>query len=166
MTKSREETDNSTVESIGWVQADYNQIKPLPCGLAILPVYANGSVLSPELLNLTDKFANGISMVASLPFTLSYPTLAAAIHMFVNAYKNVLAVAVISVVSTENATFLASKERGKKDEPGGELDDDLGFSLFDYIRCYQDSKAILFGSRKQDFSIPTTRFTMSSNQTK
>ncbi|XP_020262562.1 60S acidic ribosomal protein P0-like [Asparagus officinalis] len=112
------------------------RIKPLPCGSAILPVYDNGSVLSPELLDLTkdnlaDKFADGVSMAASLSFTLSYPTLAAALHMFVNAYKNVLAVAVISVVSIENATVLASKKKGKKDEPVGESDDDLGFSLFD-----------------------------------
>ncbi|XP_020249061.1 60S acidic ribosomal protein P0-like [Asparagus officinalis] len=112
------------------------RIKPLPCGLAILPVYDNGSVLSPELLDLTkdnlaDKFADGVSMVASLSFTLSYPTLVAALHMFVNAYKNVLVVVVISVVSIENATVLAFEEKGKKDEPVGESDDDLGFSLFD-----------------------------------
>jgi large subunit ribosomal protein LP0 len=33
-------------------------------------------------------------MVASLSLALSYPTLAAAPHMFINGYKNVLAVAV------------------------------------------------------------------------
>ena len=81
--------------------------------------------------NLADRFADGVSMVASLSFTLSYPTLAAALHMFVNAYKNVLAVVVISVASTENAAAFASKEKEKKDEPVGESDDDLGFSLFD-----------------------------------
>ena len=33
-------------------------------------------------------------VVTSLSLAISYPTLAAAPHMFVNAYKNVLAVAV------------------------------------------------------------------------
>ncbi|XP_020271887.1 60S acidic ribosomal protein P0-like [Asparagus officinalis] len=112
------------------------RIKPLPCGLAILPVYDNGSALSPELFDLTkdnlaDKFADGVSMVASLSFTLSYPNLAAALHIFIIAYKNVLAVAVISVVSIESATVLVSKEERKKDEPVSESDDDLSFSLFD-----------------------------------
>ncbi|XP_020271036.1 60S acidic ribosomal protein P0-like [Asparagus officinalis] len=111
-------------------------IKPFSYGLAILSVYDNGSVLSPEVLNLmeddlVDKFAAGVSMVASLSFALSYPTLVAALHMFVNAYKNVLAVAVISIASAKNAVALASKEKEKKDEPVGESDDDLGFSLFD-----------------------------------
>ncbi|XP_020257441.1 60S acidic ribosomal protein P0-like [Asparagus officinalis] len=111
-------------------------IKPFSYGLTILSVYDNGSVLSPEVLNLTeddlvDKFAVGVSVVASLSLTLSYPTLAATLHMFVNAYKNVLVVVVISVASVENAAALASKEKEKNDEPVSESDDDLGFSLFD-----------------------------------
>ncbi|XP_020249350.1 60S acidic ribosomal protein P0-like [Asparagus officinalis] len=91
------------------------RIKPLSCGLAILSVYDNGSVLSPEVLNLTeedlvDKFAAGVAMVASLSFALCYPTLAAALHMFVNTYKNILVVVVISIVSVEKVVALASKE--------------------------------------------------------
>lgn len=36
----------------------------------------------------------GVSMVTSLSLAISYPTLAAAPHMFINGYKNVLAIAV------------------------------------------------------------------------
>lgn len=59
----------------------------------------NGSVFGPEVLNLTEedlieKFAAGLSMVTSLSLAISYPSLAAAPHMFINAYKNVLAVAI------------------------------------------------------------------------
>ncbi|XP_020258950.1 60S acidic ribosomal protein P0-like [Asparagus officinalis] len=112
------------------------RIKPLSCGLMILSVYDNRSILSPEVLNLTkdglvDKFAAGVSTVASLSLTLSYPTLAATHHMFVNTYKNVLAVAVVPVASAKNAAAPASKEVEKKDEPVDESDDDLGFGLFD-----------------------------------
>jgi len=74
-------------------------IRPFSYGLVVLSVYDNGSVFSPEVLDLTEddligKFAAGVSMVTSLSLAISYPTLAAAPHMFVNAYKNVLAVAV------------------------------------------------------------------------
>ena len=74
-------------------------IRPFSYGLVISNVYDSGSVFSPEVLDLTEedlmnKFASGVSMVASLSLAISYPTMAAAPHMFLNAYKNVLAVAV------------------------------------------------------------------------
>ncbi|EXB58188.1 60S acidic ribosomal protein P0 [Morus notabilis] len=74
-------------------------IRPFSYGLVVLSVYDNGSVFSPEVLDLTEddlveKFAAGVSLVTSLALAISYPTLAAAPHFFTNAYKNVLAVAV------------------------------------------------------------------------
>lgn len=74
-------------------------IRPFSYGLIVLTVYDNGSVFSPEVLDLTEddlveKFAAGVSLVTSLALAISYPTLAAAPHLFTNAYKNVLAVAV------------------------------------------------------------------------
>ncbi|CAE5966857.1 unnamed protein product [Arabidopsis lyrata] len=74
-------------------------IRPFSYGLVVQSVYDNGSVFSPEVLDLTEdqlveKFASGISMVTSLALAVSYPTLAAAPHMFINAYKNALAIAV------------------------------------------------------------------------
>lgn len=83
-------------------------IRPFSYGLVVLNVYDNGSVFSPEVLDLTDddlvqKFAVGVSMVTSLSLAISYPTLAAAPHMFLNAYKNVLAVAVATEYSFPEA---------------------------------------------------------------
>lgn len=74
-------------------------IRPFSYGLVVLSVYDNGSVFSPDVLNLTEddlveRFAQGVSMVTSLSLAIAYPTLAAAPHMFINAYKNVLAFAV------------------------------------------------------------------------
>jgi len=74
-------------------------IRPFSYGLVVLSVYDNGSVFSPEVLDLTEddlieKFVSGVSIVTSLSLAISFPTLAAAPHMFVNAYKNVLSVAV------------------------------------------------------------------------
>ncbi|MBA0571416.1 hypothetical protein Golob_004993 [Gossypium lobatum] len=98
--------------------------RPFSYGLVVLSVYDNGSVFSPEVLDLTEddlieKFATGVSMVTALSLAISYPTLAAAPHMFINGYKNILAVAA------------APAEEEKKPEPEEESDDDMGFSLFD-----------------------------------
>lgn len=83
-------------------------IRPFSYGLVVLSVYDNGSVFSPEVLDLTEddlmeKFAAGVSVVTSLALALSYPTLAAAPHMFANAYKNVLALAVATDYSFPQA---------------------------------------------------------------
>lgn len=139
-------------------------IRPFSYGLIVLSVYDNGSVFSPEVLDLTEedlieKFATGVSMVTSLALAISYPTLAAAPHMFINAYKNILAVSVateytfpqaekvkeflkdpskfavaaapIAAADSGAAPAAAAKEEEKKEEPAEESDDDMGFSLFD-----------------------------------
>lgn len=74
-------------------------IRPFSYGLVVENVYDNGSVFSPEVLDLTEddlveKFVTGVSMVASLSLAITYPSIAAAPHMFINGYKNVLSVAV------------------------------------------------------------------------
>ncbi|XP_004239781.1 large ribosomal subunit protein uL10 [Solanum lycopersicum] len=139
-------------------------IRPFSYGLVVLSVYDNGSVFSPEVLDLTEddlieKFAMGVSMVTSLALAISYPTLAAAPHMFTNAYKNVLAIAIETdysfpladkvkeyladpskfaavaaapaAAAGSGAAPAAAKEEEKKEEPAEESDDDMGFSLFD-----------------------------------
>ncbi|OAY74960.1 60S acidic ribosomal protein P0 [Ananas comosus] len=138
-------------------------IRPFSYGLIIQSVYDSGSVFSPEVLDLTEddlieRFASGVSVVTSLSLALSYPTLAAAPHMFINAYKNVLAVALateysfpqaeqvkeylkdpskfavaapVAAADTSAAAPAAAKEEEKKDEPAEESDDEIGFSLFD-----------------------------------
>lgn len=138
-------------------------IRPFSYGLIVLSVYDNGSVFSPEVLDLTEddlveKFAAGVSLVTSLALAISYPTLAAAPHLFTNAYKNVLAVAVATEYTYPQAEEVkeylkdpskfavtaapvadagaaaapaAAKEEEKKEEPAEESDDDMGFSLFD-----------------------------------
>uniref|UniRef100_A0A0E0F2E3 Large ribosomal subunit protein uL10-like insertion domain-containing protein n=1 Tax=Oryza meridionalis TaxID=40149 RepID=A0A0E0F2E3_9ORYZ len=138
-------------------------IRPFSYGLVITNVYDSGSVFSPEVLDLTEedlmeKFASGVSMVASVSLAISYPTIAAAPHMFLNGYKNVLAVAVeteysyphadkikeylkdpskfavaapVAAADSGGAAPAASKEEEKKEEPEEESDGDLGMSLFD-----------------------------------
>ncbi|KAL3650246.1 hypothetical protein CASFOL_006649 [Castilleja foliolosa] len=137
-------------------------IRPFSYGLVVVSVYDNGSVFNPEVLNLTEddlleKFAMGVSMVTSLCLAISFPTLAAAPHMFINGYKNLLAIAVETdysfpladkvkeyladpskfavaaapVAAAGAAPAAAEKVEEKKEEAPEESDDDLGFSLFD-----------------------------------
>ncbi|XP_019192182.1 PREDICTED: 60S acidic ribosomal protein P0-like [Ipomoea nil] len=93
-------------------------IRPFSYGLVVLSVYDNGTVFSPEVLDLTEddligKFAMGVSMVTSLSLAISYPTLAAAPHMLINGYKNALAIA----VETEYSFPLADKVKEYLEDP-------------------------------------------------
>lgn len=140
-------------------------IRPFSYGLVVQSVYEDGSVFTPEVLDLTEedlieKFSAGLSMLTSLSLAISYPTLAAAPHMFINAYKNVLAVAVATDYTYPQAEEVkeylkdpskfavsaapaasgatpavaaapAAAVEEKKEEPAEESDDDMGFSLFD-----------------------------------
>ncbi|PRQ36744.1 putative ribosomal protein L10P [Rosa chinensis] len=138
-------------------------IRPFSYGLVVQMVYENGSVFSPEVLDLTEDdlalaFASNVSNVAALALAISYPTIAAAPHMFLNAYKNVLAVAVATEYSFPQADKVkeylkdptkfaalaapapaaaaaapaaAAKVEAKKEEPSEESDEDMGLGLFD-----------------------------------
>ncbi|XP_057971822.1 large ribosomal subunit protein uL10 [Malania oleifera] len=139
-------------------------IRPFSYGLVIQSVYDDGSVFNPEVLDLTEddlveKFATGVSMVTALSLAISYPTLAAAVHMFINAYKNVLSVALeteysyphadkvkeyledpskfavadapVAAADSGAAAAAAAATEEKKEEPAEESDDDMGFGLFD-----------------------------------
>ncbi|CAH9084804.1 unnamed protein product [Cuscuta epithymum] len=83
-------------------------IKPFSYGLVVNHVYDNGSVFSPEVLELTEddlieKFGAGLTTVISMSLALSYPTLAAVPHILINAYKNILSFALATDYSFPQA---------------------------------------------------------------
>lgn len=133
-------------------------IKPFSYGLKVISVYDDGSVFEPKVLDLTDedlakKFFAGIANVASLSLALGLPNQASLPHMFVNAYKNVLSVALETEYSfpaadrvkdmlanpgafavaqtTTTTTTSAPVVESKKEEVKSESEGDMGFSLFD-----------------------------------
>ncbi|XP_074364861.1 large ribosomal subunit protein uL10z-like [Apium graveolens] len=136
-------------------------LRPFSYGLIVKSAYDNGSVLSPEILELTEddvalKFADALANVAALALSLSYPSIAAAPSMFINAYKNVLALSLatdytykqaekvkeflkdpskfastVVAVHTSGGQAAPAKEEAKKEEPEEESDDDLVSGLFD-----------------------------------
>jgi len=83
-------------------------ISPFSYGLEVLNVYDNGSIYSPDVLNikpadLLTRFLEGISNVASVSLAINYPTVASVPHSIANGFKNVLAVALATDISFKQA---------------------------------------------------------------
>ncbi|KAJ8379494.1 hypothetical protein SKAU_G00002720 [Synaphobranchus kaupii] len=136
-------------------------ISPFSFGLIIQQVYDNGSVYSPEVLDITEealqkRFLEGVRNIASVCLEIGYPTLASIPHSIINGYKRVLAVAVETDYSFPLAdkvkAFLADPSAFEVAAPAAEVadaavaapaaakeevkeseesDDDMGFGLFD-----------------------------------
>jgi len=137
-------------------------IRPFSYGLVVIQVYDSGSTFHPSVLDLTDedlltRFQVGVSQVTALSLGAGYPTILSLPHIFVNSYKNVVAVAleleeysfpqadkikeiladpskflaVTAVVETSASPAAETKVEEAKEEEKEESDDDMGFSLFD-----------------------------------
>ena len=149
-------------EKVGASEATLLQmlkIYPFSYGLQIRQVYYSGSVFHPSILDITDadihvKFMEGVANVAAVCLQIGYPTPASVPHSIVNGFKNILAIAVATVIDFPQAeqakAFLANpsaflsavsaaapaaevqKVEETKDESDEEgSDDDMGFGLFD-----------------------------------
>lgn len=84
------------------------KISPFTYGLMIQQVYENGTVFSPEILDVTDddirsKFMQGVSNIACLSLAIGYPTAASAPHSIVNGFKNLLAIAMATEINFKEA---------------------------------------------------------------
>ncbi|KAK2816322.1 hypothetical protein Q7C36_022593 [Tachysurus vachellii] len=93
-------------------------ISPFSYGLIIQQVYDNGSVYSPEVLDITEdalhkRFLEGVRNIASVCLQIGYPTLASIPHSVINGYKRVLAVA----VETDYSFPLADKVKAFLADP-------------------------------------------------
>lgn len=135
-------------------------IKPFSYGLSIKAVYDNGSVYDAAVLDLTDedllgKFRAAVSNVASISLQIGYPTIASLPHSIINGYKNVLAIALGTEYSFEEAdlvkkilenpgafaaaapaasaatTTTSAAAAEKEEAPAEEEDADMGLGLFD-----------------------------------
>ncbi|KAM6504347.1 60S acidic ribosomal protein P0 [Amanita muscaria] len=135
-------------------------ISPFTYGMTVVQIYDRGNSFSPEVLDvdeqeLIDRFLSGIKTVAAISLALNYPTLVSVTHSLVNAYKNLLAVSLVTDYSFEGAEKIkeylenpeafavaapagdaaapaaeAAKE-DEKEEEKEESDEDMGFGLFD-----------------------------------
>lgn len=132
-------------------------IKPFEYGLKIMQVYENGSLYAPEVLEITDemllsKAEVAIRNIASLSLGANYPTIVSLPHSIINAYKNVLAIAVetdytfplaekVKAYLADPSAFAAAApaaeeakeetmEAAKEEEEEEESDEEMGMGLF------------------------------------
>ena len=134
-------------------------ISPFTYGMTVVQIYDNNNVFSPDVLDisedeLVDRFLTGIKTIAAISLALNYPTIVSVTHSLVNAYKNLIAIALATDYSFDGADkikeYLANPEafavaaapaaaeaapaaaaEEKEAEKEEESDDDMGFGLFD-----------------------------------
>jgi len=136
-------------------------ITPFSYGLIVLQVYDNGTIYSPEVLDITadelrNRFSQGIRNIAAVSLAIGYPTKASVPHSIVNAFKNLLSIAAVTDVEFAEAKKLkeylkdpskfavaaapaaapaaaAAAPAAEKEEEKKEEseDEDMGFGLFD-----------------------------------
>jgi large subunit ribosomal protein LP0 len=135
-------------------------ISPFTYGMTVVQIYDQGNVFPPDVLDvsteeLVGRFLTGVKTIAALSLALNYPTIASVTHSLVNAYKNVLAIALGTDYSFEGAEkvkeYLANPEAfavaaapvaaaadagaapaaAEKEEEKEDSDEDMGFGLFD-----------------------------------
>jgi len=135
-------------------------ISPFTYGMTVYQIFSDGTAFPPSVLDideqeLIDRFLSGVKTVASISLALNYPTLVSVPHSLVNAYKNLLAVALETEYSFEGVEkikeYLANPEAfaataapaaaapaagggaeaaAPAAEPEEESDDDMGLDLF------------------------------------
>lgn len=133
-------------------------IKPFSYGLSILKVYDNGNVFEPAILDITDAnivkaVSAGIARIAALALKVNFPTVASFPHLFINAYKNIVAISIATdytfkqtekikdMIANPGAYAAAAAPAAaapaaasapaatKKEEPKEEEEDDMGGGL-------------------------------------
>merc|ERR1712227_691773 len=87
------------------------KIFPFHYGLIVQKVYDQGSVFSPEILDITDddiknKFMARVANVAAVCLEIGYPTIASAPHSIANGMKNLLAIAAVTDITFKEAEML------------------------------------------------------------
>lgn len=138
-------------------------ISPFTYGLQIEQVYDSGTVFDLAILDITDddiraRFLEGVRNISSVSLAINYPTLVSVPHTVINAFKNLLAIAVATDIDFKEAKMAkefvkdpskfaaaaaapakaaapaaAAKKEEKKEEvkEESEEEEDMGFGLFD-----------------------------------
>ena len=83
-------------------------ISPFTYGMTVVQIFDSGTSFSPEVLDvdekeLIDRFLTGITTIATISLALNYPTIVSVSHVLVNAYKNLLAIALATEYTFEGA---------------------------------------------------------------
>jgi large subunit ribosomal protein LP0 len=88
-------------------------ISPFTFGMTVVQIFDQGNAFPPDVLDvstdeLIDRFLTGVKTVAALSLALNYPTIVSVTHSLVNAYKNLLAIALTTEYTFEGAEKVVS----------------------------------------------------------
>jgi large subunit ribosomal protein LP0 len=94
-------------------------ISPFTYGMTVIQIYDRGnafpsSVLDVDEQELVDRFLSGIKTIAAISLALNYPTIVSVTHSLVNAYKNLIAVALTTEYTFEGAEKVIIVHNWKK----------------------------------------------------
>ncbi|CAP23311.1 Protein CBG02262, partial [Caenorhabditis briggsae] len=83
-------------------------VTPFSSGLVVRQVYDDGTLYSPEVLDMTTeelrkRFLSGVRNVASVSLAIKYPTLASVAHSLATGLQNMLGIAAVADVSFKEA---------------------------------------------------------------
>lgn len=83
-------------------------IQPFSYGLIVQQVYDNGTIYSPEILDITtqellSRFQQGVNNIAAVSLEVGYPTAASIAHSIANTFKRLLAIAADTEVTFKEA---------------------------------------------------------------
>jgi large subunit ribosomal protein LP0 len=86
-------------------------ITPFSYGLIVQQVFDNGTIYSPEVLDVTAddlraRVQSGIRNVAAASLSIGYATKASVPHSIANGFKNLLAIAAVTDVTFKQAEKL------------------------------------------------------------
>uniref|UniRef100_A0AC34FF02 60S ribosomal protein L10P insertion domain-containing protein n=1 Tax=Panagrolaimus sp. ES5 TaxID=591445 RepID=A0AC34FF02_9BILA len=78
-------------------------IMPFSYGLAVQQAYDNGTIYSPDVLDVTNdelikRFQQGVAKIASVSLAVGYPTRASVPHSIANALKNIFSIVAVAAV--------------------------------------------------------------------
>ncbi len=94
------------------------KIKPFSYGLVFEQVYDNGTVYSPDVLDITDdrlqqSLLTGLANIASISLAIGHPTKASAPHSIMNGLKNLVSIS----LATDYVCKPAEKIKALLDDP-------------------------------------------------
>ncbi|KAK6057667.1 ribosomal protein L10 [Cooperia oncophora] len=86
-------------------------VTPFSYGLVVLQVYDNGTIYTPEVLDMTTeelrkRFLAGVRNVAAVSLAIKYPTMVSVAHSLARGVQNMLGIAAVTDVNFKEAAQL------------------------------------------------------------
>jgi len=89
-------------------------ISPFTYGMNVAQVFQDGNIFESSVLDVTNedllaRFMSSVSTITCVSLALNYPTLPSVSHTVVNAYKNLLAIAIATEIEFEHANAIRER---------------------------------------------------------